>query len=129
MPPAAHSSVSGELAGDQVGHLGDEGERRAPVPVTAGLRALRDDDVGARLERELRIAGRLDLAEQRHARRADRRGERARVAEREHERARPVREHAVEDARALASDQVMKPQPTSASPASANCASIQSASP
>ena len=85
----------------QIGHLGHERHRRAAFAVTAGLGALRDDDVGAAVDGVLCVAAGLHLADEQGAGFFDAGGERQRVAERQEDGGRVARENTVEQLRLL----------------------------
>ena len=72
--------------GDRVDHRRYERQGRALGAMAAGLRALRDYDLGAERGRGVRVGERLHLQNQLRPRLADRRHERRGVAEREHDR-------------------------------------------
>ena len=83
-------------------------------PVPARLGALGDDDLGAGVDGAPGLGQGLDLADQRGTGGAHLVGERHRIAEGQHDRSRLVRSSArVSRCGCNASDQVMKPQPTS----------------
>jgi hypothetical protein len=72
----------------QINDRGHDVERRARSAMAAGFRALRDQNIGAGIERLLCHFLGLDLADQETAGRLDARCKRLRVAERQHDRAR-----------------------------------------
>ena len=67
---------------DEIRHLGNERERRARFAVAAGLSSLRNDDVGAAIDRVGGVASGLHLADQSRPRILDPVHERSRIAER-----------------------------------------------
>ena len=84
MPPAAATGTRPADEIDDRRHDIEGGARRA---VAAGLGALRDQDIGARVERLPRHVLGLNLADQQRARRFDARREGRGVTERKHDRA------------------------------------------
>jgi hypothetical protein len=96
--------------------------------MTAGLSALRNDDLGAGIKRLEGVIATLHLTDEHDPLRLDALRERPRIAEREHEYGRWASTRSSRSG-CLASDQVMKPQPTRWLPAAANSRSSQACSP